>query len=62
MRTKSLKGGRLTRAGEPSGLEATTVWLRISNSIVVTLDQAVFGSEIKYVCGVGTLMLGNVVA
>ena len=31
-------------------------------SIVVTLDQAVFGSEIKYVCGVGTLMRGNVVA
>ena len=31
-------------------------------SIVVTLDQAVFGSEIKYVFGVGTLMRGNVVA
>ena len=31
-------------------------------SIVVTLDQAAFGSEIKYVCGIGTLMRGNVVA
>ena len=25
MRTESLKGGRLTRAGEPSGLEATDI-------------------------------------
>ena len=32
------------------------------DSIVVTLDQAAFGSEIKYVCGVGSLMRGNVVA
>ena len=31
-------------------------------SIVVTLDQAAFGSEIKYTCGVGTLVLGDVVA
>ena len=31
-------------------------------SIVVTLNQAAFGGEIKYVCGVGTLMRGNVVA
>ena len=31
-------------------------------SIVVTLDQAAFGGEIKYVCGVGALMRGNVVA
>ena len=31
-------------------------------SIVVTLDQVAFGSEIKYVCGVGTLIRGNVVA
>ena len=31
-------------------------------SIVVTLDQAAFGSDIKYVCGVGTLMRGNLVA
>ena len=31
-------------------------------SIVVTLDQAAFGSDTKYVCGVGTLMRGNVVA
>ena len=31
-------------------------------SIVATLDQAAFGSEIKYVCGVGTLMRENVVA
>ena len=31
-------------------------------SIVVTLDQAAVGSEIKYVCRVGTLMRGNVVA
>ena len=30
--------------------------------IVVTLNQATFGSEIKYVCGVGTLMRGNLVA
>ena len=30
-------------------------------SIVVSLDEAAFGSEIKYVCGVGTLMRGNVV-
>ena len=31
-------------------------------SIVVILEQAAFGSEIKYVCGVGTLMRGNVIA
>ena len=31
-------------------------------SIVVTLDQAAFGSEIKYICGVGTLVRGDVVA
>ena len=31
-------------------------------SFVVILGQAAFGSEIKYVCGVGTLMRGNVVA
>ena len=31
-------------------------------SIVVTLDQATFGGEIEYVCGVGALMRGNVVA
>ena len=30
--------------------------------IVVILNQAAFGSEIKYVGGVGTLMQGNVVA
>ena len=30
-------------------------------SIVVTLDQAAFGGEIEYVCGVGALMRGNVV-
>ena len=30
--------------------------------IVVTLDQAAFGSEIKYVCGVGALIRGNVIA
>ena len=30
--------------------------------VVVTLDQAAFGSEIKYVYGVGTLMRENVVA
>ena len=32
------------------------------DSIVVTPDQTAFGSEIQYVCGVGTLMRGNVVA
>ena len=31
-------------------------------SIVVTRDQAAFGGEIEYVCGVGALMRGNVVA
>ena len=31
-------------------------------SIVVTLDQAAFGGEIEYVCGVGALVGGNVVA
>ena len=31
-------------------------------SIVVTLDQTAFGDEIEYVCGVGALMRGNVVA
>ena len=31
-------------------------------SVVVTLDQAAFGGEIEYVCGVGALMRGNVVA
>ena len=30
-------------------------------SFVVILDQAAFGSEIKYVCGVGTMMRENVV-
>ena len=32
------------------------------DSIVVTLDQTAFGSEIQYVCGVVTLTRGNVVA
>ena len=32
------------------------------DNIVVPLDQTAFGSEIQYVCGVGTLMGGNVVA
>ena len=31
-------------------------------SIVVILDQAAFGGEIEYVCGVGALIRGNVVA
>ena len=31
-------------------------------SIVVTLDQAAFGGEIEYVCGIGALMRGNAVA
>ena len=31
-------------------------------SIVVTLDQAAFGSEIKYICGVGTLVREDVAA
>ena len=31
-------------------------------SIVVTRDQAAFGGEIEYVCGVGALIRGNVVA
>ena len=31
-------------------------------SIVVTLDQAAFGSEIKYICGVGALVRGVAVA
>ena len=31
-------------------------------SVVVTLDQAAFGGETEYVCGVGALMRGNVVA
>ena len=31
-------------------------------SIVVTRDQAAFGSEIEYVCGVGALVRGDVVA
>ena len=31
-------------------------------SIVVTLDQAAFRSEIKYICGVGTLVREDVVA
>ena len=29
---------------------------------MVTLDQAAFGGEIEYACGVGALMRGNVVA
>ena len=32
------------------------------DSIVVTLDQAAFGSEIRYICGVGTFVRGDVVA
>ena len=31
-------------------------------SIIVTLDQAAFGGEIEYVCGVGALVRGDVVA
>ena len=31
-------------------------------SIAVTLDQAAFGGEIEYVCGVGALNRGNAVA
>ena len=31
-------------------------------SIVVTLDQAAFGGEIEYVCGIGALVRGDVVA
>ena len=31
-------------------------------SVVVARDQAAFGGEIQYVCGVGELMRGNVVA
>ena len=31
-------------------------------SMVVILEQAAFGGEINNVCGVGTLMRGNVVA
>ena len=31
-------------------------------SIVVTLDQAAFGGEIEYVCGVGARVRGDVVA
>ena len=31
-------------------------------SIVVTLNQAAFGGEIEYVCGIGALMRRNVVA
>ena len=31
-------------------------------SIVVTLDQAAFGGEIEYVCEVGALIQGDVVA
>ena len=32
------------------------------DSIVVPLDQAAFGDEIEYVCGVGALVRGDVVA
>ena len=32
------------------------------DNIAVTLDQATFGSEIKYICGVATLVRGDVVA
>ena len=31
-------------------------------SIVLTLDQAAFGGDIEYVCGVGALMRRDVVA
>ena len=33
MQTESLKGGRLARAGGPSGLGATAMWLRTSNIV-----------------------------
>ena len=54
----------------PSGTGRETIWSggyggRAADkqySIVVTLDQAAFGGEIEYVCGVGALMRGNVVA
>ena len=32
------------------------------HTIVVSLDQATFSSEIKYICGVGTLVRGDVVS
>ena len=32
------------------------------DSILVPLDQAAFGDEIEYVCGVGALVRGDVVA
>ena len=54
----------------PSKTDRRTIWSGGScnvvadkqYSIVVTLDQAAFGGEIKYVCGIGTLMRGKVVA
>ena len=55
---------------KPSNAGRRTIWSRGNcdvvaekqYSFVVILDQAAFGSEIKYVCGVGTMMRGNVVA
>ena len=54
----------------PSNAGRRAIWARGNcdvvadkqNSIVIILDQAAFGSEIKYIRGVGTLVRGNVVA
>ena len=56
--------------GRPSETGGETIWsggyggraADKQHSIVVTLDQAAFGGEIEYVCGVGALMRGNLVA
>ena len=54
----------------PSNAGRRTIWYGGNCDVVadkryrfvVILDQAAFGSEIKYVCGVRTMMRGNVVA
>ena len=54
----------------PSRTGRETIWSRgygggatdKQYSVVVTLDQATFGGKIEYVCGVGALMRGNVIA
>ena len=56
--------------GRPSKAGRGTIWsggygggaADKQYSIVVTLDQAAFGGKIDYVCGVGALVRGDVVA
>lgn len=54
--------GRPAGAAEgTSGREATAPELRTNSSIIVSLAEA-FDGKIRYICGYGPLVPGNVVA